>query len=192
MNINMNKIKSILMQPDYLGQGLAQIPKVLISMTTTELGNKVINSLAGLIGNILNEWKMPSGQKKDILRAMFTNMMFTFADPTMNQIRELKRNVEDLQAGVKMGNYTTAFGGLIEEPETIVNTLRNMIPSMKGFNMGSIGKGFTKMLGGAKSPGRGFLSADKMVREIDTGTISKYSEGSAFAKQLDDRDIVDY
>lgn len=165
-------------QPDVAGQGIAQIPKFGISLFTSELGNKIINSTIGAIGNILNE--KYGGRRKALLRSLFTNMMFTFADPTANQIREIKRNWQDLVGGLKMRNFSTAFGALIEEPEEVVGAIRSITPSMKGFSLPSL-KSFKKNMS---------VTSDNQIQSVDTGIVSTYK--SSFGDPLDSDDLVDY
>lgn len=120
---------------EIVGQGLAQIPKFAISLFTTELGNKGINTGIGIIGNLINELAgLTSGRLKEELRAFFTNLMYSFSDPTPNQIRELKRNVQDVISGLRYGNFSTFFGGIVEEPDEIIGAIKSVIPSFKGFN----------------------------------------------------------
>lgn len=117
----------------YVGQGLAQLPKAGISLVSTELGNKIWNFVIGLIGNIANEWKMPPGYWKYVLRSLFNNMMWSFGDPTANQLRALKRNVSDLWAGIRTHNFGAAFGALIEEPQEVVGAIRACKPNFRAF-----------------------------------------------------------
>lgn len=178
----MDKLKPIgkwFTQPDVLGQGIAQIPKVGISLVSTELGNKIINTTIGAIGNIVNE-KFNKTKHKAMMRSLFTNLMFTFADPTANQMREIKRNWQDLVGGLKMKNFSTAFGALIEEPQEVVGAIRSAIPSMK--------------LKGFKAPSLARLrnlpiSADKVIQQVDTSAVSTYR---GFGDPLADDDLVDY
>ncbi len=168
-------------QPDVAGQGLAQIPKFLIGLASTELGNKVYNTAIGAIGNIINE----NTKKSALLRALFTNMMFTVADPTANQIRELGRNVQDLIAGLKMKSYSTAFGALNEDPQEIVGAIRSAIPQfggLKGFKLPSL-KRFKNI-----SIGR-----TDAIQEITPDLVTKFSpEGGSGFGALSDEDLVEY
>ncbi|MFW9881930.1 MAG: hypothetical protein ACFFG0_53380 [Candidatus Thorarchaeota archaeon] len=182
----LNGVVSFFKQPDVAGQGLAQIPKFAISLFSTELGNKVWNSLIGVVGNIVNEnvlGKKIGSDKQALLRALFTNMMFTFADPTANQLREMKRNIDDLVGGLKMKNFGTAFGALTEEPQEVVGAIRAMLPNsgLKGFRMPSLKGAFRRRLP---------TSNDKVIQAVDTSAISTYKP--SYGNPLDDSDIVDY
>lgn len=184
----LNGIVGFFKQPDVAGQGLAQIPKVGISLFSTELGNKLWNTLIGAVGNVVNETvlgKKIGANKQALLRALFTNMMFTFADPTANQIREMKRNWEDLVGGLKMKNFTSAFGALTEDPQEVVGAIRSIIPSggLKGFKMPRLGLGkkFRRNLP---------ISSDKVIQSVDTSAVSTYKP--SYGNPLDDTDIVDY
>lgn len=131
---------------EIVGQGLAQIPKVAVSLFTTELGNKSINTGIGIIGNLINELAgLTSGRLKEELRAFFTNLMYSFTDPTPNQIRELKRNVQDLISGIRFGNFSTAFGAIVEEPDEIIGAIKSVIPQFGSFPniFSGVGKGFS-------------------------------------------------
>ena len=173
------KLKSVgrwFKQPDVAGQGLAQIPKFGISLVSTELGNKVINTFIGAVGNIINE-KFNNTSKKALLRSFFTNMMFTFADPTANQMREMKRNASDLVGGLKMKNFSTAFGALIEEPQEVVGAIRSLIPNYKGFRAPSLGKFKNTMLG-----------SDNAIQEVTPDLVTKFQFGDPLAAD----DLVEY
>lgn len=182
----LNGIVGFFKQPDVAGQGLAQIPKVAISLFSSELLNKAANSLIGAGGNIINEAflrRKLGANKSALLRALFTNMMFTFADPTANQLRELKRNWDDLVGGLKMKNFSTAFGALVEEPQEVVGAIRAWMPSggLKGFKMPSLKGKFRRNLP---------ISSDKVIQSVDTSAVSVYKP--SFGRALDDADIVDY
>jgi len=166
-------IKSFMWLPDVGGQLLAQIPKAGIGLVSTELGNKTINGLVGVIGNIINEKKLGG---KPLLRSLFTNMMVTVFDPTANQLREVKRNWKDLAGGLKAHSFNTAFGALIEEPHEVVGAIKGILPSMKGFK---------SVFGNGK-----FMSSDKMIKSLDSSAITTYK--SKFASMLDQEDIVTY
>lgn len=173
-----NRLKSVgrwFLQPDVAGQGVAQIPKFGISLVSTELGNKIINTTIGAVGNILNE--KYGGARKAFLRSFFTNMMFTFTDPTANQIREMKRNYQDLVGGLKMRSFSTAFGALVEEPQEVVGAIRSILPKLKGFKIPSLGT-FKNTL----------LSSDKSIQEITPDLVSKYNFGDPLATD----DLVEY
>lgn len=171
-------VKSFLVAPDILGQIIAQIPKAGIGMVSTELGNKLINCLVGIIGNILNEKKF----KKPILRSLFTNMMVTIGDPTANQLRELKRNVSDLVGGLKAHSYKSAFGAIFEEPHEIVSSIKGALPSMGGkFNLSSLKGKF-----GRKNIS---MASDDMIQSITPDAVSVYS---SLGKRLTDKDITGY
>lgn len=176
---NLKSVGKWFLQPDVLGQGIAQIPKVGISLVSTELGNKIINTTIGAIGNIVNE-KFNKTKHKAMMRSLFTNLMFTFADPTANQMREMKRNWSDLVGGLKMKNFSTTFGALIEEPQEVVGAIRSIIPSMKGFKAPSLAK-FRMNLP---------ISADKVIQAVDTSAVTTYNKG--FGDALADDDLIDY
>jgi len=176
----MDKLKPIgkwFMQPEVLGQGIAQVPKVGISLVSTELGNKIINTAVGAIGNIVNE-KFNKTKHKAMMRSLFTNLMFTFADPTANQMREIKRNWQDLVGGLKMKNFSTAFGALVEEPQEVVGAIRSAIPSLKGFKAPSLARL-------RNIP----VSSDKIIQAVDTSAVTTYK---GFGDSLADDDLVDY
>ncbi|KKN07801.1 hypothetical protein LCGC14_1063390, partial [marine sediment metagenome] len=168
-----NKITSVvkdlgvwIKQPPVLGQVIAQIPKFGISLVSTELGNKIINTLIGVAGNIINE----KTKKSALFRSLFTNMMLTFADPTANQIREVSRNVKDLVSGLKMKNFSSSFGALIEDPQEVVGAIRSAIPNFKGF------KGFKnfKVPSFKKFRNRA-VSRDNAIQEITPDLVTKFS-----------------
>lgn len=172
------KLKSVgrwFLQADVAGQGLAQLPKFGISLVSTELGNKVWNALIGAAGNVLNE--KFGGRRKELLRALFTNMMFSVFDPTANQIRELERNYHDLVGGLKMRNFSTAFGALVEEPQEVVGAIRSVIPKFKGFKVPSLGTFKNTMLG-----------SDRAIQEVTPDLVTKFQFGDPLA----DSDIVEY
>lgn len=173
-----DKLKSVgkwFLQPEVAGQGLAQIPKFGISLVSTELGNKVWNALIGAVGNILNE--KFGGTKKELLRALFTNMMFSVVDPTANQIRELERNYHDLVGGLRMKNFSTAFGALVEEPQEVVGAIRSVIPKFKGFKAPSLGTFKNTILGSSKA-----------IQEVTPDLVTKYTYGDPLAES----DLVEY
>lgn len=163
---------------EFVGQGLAQIPKFGISLVSTELGNKVWNTLIGAIGNIINEG-FNTKRTKLPLRSMFTNMMFTFTDPTANQMREITRNWKDLVGGLKMHNFNSAFGALIEDPQEIVGAVKSAIPKFgKKFKLPSLGTFKNTLLG-----------SDNAIQEITPDLVSKYS---GFGDPLAANDLVEY
>lgn len=166
---------------EIVGQGLAQIPKFTISLFTTELGNKAINTTIGVIGNLINELSgYTSGRLREELRAFFTNMMFSFSDPTPNQIRELKRNVQDVISGLRYGNFSTFFGGIVEEPDEIIGAIKSVIPSFKGFDP----LGAFKDVGGYQAPG---IHTRRGITEISEDIIKTYQ-----SIPITERDIIAY
>lgn len=173
------KIKSFFANPEVKGQALAQIPKVGISLFSTELGNKVFNSLIGLFGNIVNEWK-GRGRNKEMLRSLFTNMMFTFADPTPNQIRELKRNVSDLVGGLRSKNFDSAFGSLLEEPQTVVSAVKSVMPNTRELK-GKFTKSFANPLSRAND------SVQEVSEDVVTTYRSAYNTGG-----ISEDDLISY
>ena len=196
-------IKELGKSHEVWGQGLAQIPKLLIGLGSSELGNKVWNTVIGAIGNIINESygtsknikigaKVTGGlDRKRLLRSLFTNMMWTWADPTANQIRELTRNVDDLLGGLRTHNFSSAFGALIEDPQEIVGALRGAIPKFGKF------KGFK----GFKAPSLNrfknrAVSRDNTIQEITPDLVTKFSgneySSPSFRDSLSDLDLVDY
>ena len=163
---------------ELIGQGLAQIPKVGISLVSTELGNKVWNTLIGAVGNMINEG-YNTKKNKLVLRSLFTNMMMTWADPTANQMREMNRNWRDLVSGAKMKNFNTAFGALIEDPQEIVGAVRSIIPKFnKKFKVPSLGTFKNTLLG-----------SNNAVQEITPDLVSKYS---TYGDPLASNDLVEY
>jgi len=184
---------------DYIGQGLIQIPKFGISMVSTDLGNKLINGIAGIIGNVVNERYNIPGRKKDILRAALCNMMFGAVDPTANQLRSIKRSSDDMKAALKYKQFGTAFGTLLEEPQTIITALREWIPS---FGKGALSKTF-KTLGTSirsssvlssptlSSPARSsstVLNSAGTLTAIKPESVSVYSPDTNISK----KDLVAY
>lgn len=190
MKISLSGLKSILgsgAASDYIGQGLIQIPKFGISMVSTDLGNKLINGIAGIIGNVINERYNIPGRKKDILRAAMCNMMFGAVDPTANQLRSIKRSGDDMLAAIKYKQFGTAFGTLLEEPQTIISALREWIPS---FGKGSLGATF-KSLGKSLSPSLGAstsLNAAGSLSSITPKSVTVYSPDKGLSK----KDLVAY
>jgi len=164
-----------------VGQGFAQIPKFAISLFTTELGNKAINTGIGIIGTLINELSnYTSGRLREELRAFFTNLMFSFTDPTPNQIRELKRNVQDLISGIRYGNFSTAFGAIVEEPDEIIGAIQSVIPSFSGFNP----LGAFKGVGGFQAPG---VHTRRGITEISEDIIKSYQ-----SIPITEKDIIAY
>lgn len=167
-------IKTFLMRDEVLGQLIAAAPKALVSLFMTELGNKTWATLTGLIGNILNEKFNKKAKRKTMLRAMFTNLMMSFADPTPNQIRELKRNYQDLIAGIKSRNFHSAFGALIEEPPEIVGAIRSAMPRIGKLKLGKLSLGsFKKKLSLARP-----IGSPSGIKEITAKLPTRYSKVS--------------
>jgi len=129
-------ITTFIKKDEVLGQIGAAVPRGIISMFLTELGNKTLFTLAGLIGNIANENLNKSNKKKTMIRAMLTNWMLTFMDPTPNQTRELKRNISNLKAGIASRNFSSAFGSLIAEPAEVVGAIKSMVPRFSSIKFG--------------------------------------------------------
>ncbi|KKN90771.1 hypothetical protein LCGC14_0223540 [marine sediment metagenome] len=171
-------------QPAVAGQGLAQIPKFAIGLASTELGNKVYNTLIGIVGNIINE----NTKKSALLRSLFTNMMFTVADPTANQIRELSRNVQDLMGGLKLKSYSTAFGALNEDPQEIVSAIRSAIPKFSGF------KGFK--IPSLKKFKNISIGRTDAISEVTSDLVTKFTGGfdggMSYGDPLSEDDLVEY
>lgn len=182
MKFNLESLKSLLRSDaasEYIGQGLIQIPKFGISLISTDLGNKLINGIGGAIGNIVNERYSLPGRTKDILRAALCNMMFGAADPTATQLRSMKRSAEDMIAAIKYRQFGTAFGTLLEEPETIVTAIREWIPS---FGKGSLSESF-KSLAGSRA-----LDSERGITAISPKQVSVYSPDTDLTK----KDIISY
>lgn len=170
-------IKTFLKRDEVAGQIIAGIPKFGLSMFLSELGNKALMTGAGIIGNIANE-NLNKGKKKALLRSFFTNLMMSFADPTANQLREIKRNVADLKAGIAGRNFSSAFGALIEEPSEVVGAIRSMIPQFSGFKMPKL---FGRTMGIAKN-----IGTTPAIKQITPRIATRYSSA------LDERDLVTY
>lgn len=175
-NFFMKSIKNMLgkfndpIKKEYIGQGLGALSKFGISNITTELGNKIITSAIGAVGNVINETKV----RNDLLRAMFTHMMYAFADPTANQLREMKRNAGDLANSIKGRNFGTAFGSLLEEPQEVISAWKNLF-NFSGF------KGF----GRRKSYATAGQSSVFQTEPKKRGIVSSYSI------PIDSKDLID-
>lgn len=166
-------VKNYVMKPDILGQLIAQIPRSAIGLFSSELGNKLINGLVGAVGAIVNEKVM----KKDILKSLFANMMFSsLGGITAGQLREMRRNARDLSGGIKSHNLSTAFGGIIEEPHEVVSAIKSVLPRFSLKSLKGTFSGFSDK----------FLSSDKMIKALDSSAITTY------ASVLDEDDIVSY
>lgn len=182
--INTSKIasdlKTFFKDPAVYGQIAAQIPKAGIGMVSTELGNKLFNGAVGAIGNMLNEATV----KREDLRSLFTNLMVSIADPTSNQLREIKRNASDLLAGLKSHNFSTTFGALLEEPHNIIGSIKQATRfgnfSLKGF------KGF-KGFKGASSASSSPIGFDKNIKEVSPKIVSVYG-----SRTLTEQDLMSY
>lgn len=171
-------IKTYVKQPAISGQILAQIPRAAIGIFSSELGNKLINGLVGAIGALVNHKYM----KKEILESLFANMMFSsLGGITAGQIREMRRNAQDLSGGFKGKSFKTAFGALIEEPHEVVGAIKSILPRFSGkLSLGSLKGSFRDR----------FLSSDKMIKALDSSAVTTYT--SSFANALDEDDIVTY
>ena len=167
-------LKTFFKNPAVYGQIAAQIPKAGIGMVSTELGNKLFNGAVGAIGNIINEATV----KREDLRSLFTNLMVSIADPTSNQLREIKRNAADLLAGLKSRSFSTAFGSLIEEPHNIIGSIKEATRfgkfSFKGF------KGFKSASLSKSSP----IGFDRTIKEVSPNIATVYSTRTLYEKDL--------
>ena len=109
---------------ELIGQGAGALARFGISTFTTDLGAKILPAALGGVITLINE----KTRKSEFIRKAAVNMITAVADPTARSMRSMKRNWDDMIAGLKMGSFSTFQGGLIEEPEEIKSAIRSIIP----------------------------------------------------------------
>lgn len=157
------------------GQGIAALIKFPLSMVMTDLGAKILFTAAGAIGGIANEALNKKQKSKNMLRHTAANMMYTFADPTPNQMRAIKSQGRDLWSAIRYGNFNTLGGSLFEEASTI----KAALPKLK--------------MGNFKSLKGKFGSAGFRLKKLRRAEVTKdLTPASVTSYGMESDDIISY
>ncbi|GAI09722.1 unnamed protein product, partial [marine sediment metagenome] len=98
------------------GEAIGSSIEVISDLTLQPLATKIIGALIGAASVGYGVWGKPSMRLRKELVALGHHMLTRILDPTPSDIIDLRKNINDLLRGLRLGNMSIVTSALLRSP----------------------------------------------------------------------------